>query len=93
MCNLFKHILQCILYLLIISLIYFHISFAKNMFSTIHDELHFNITQQLSLENILLCLIRKYFKFCGEMCYKSIIAVLLPGYLVFNKTNLKLGII
>ena len=93
MCNCFKHILQCILYLLVISLIYFHISFAKNMFSNIYDELHFNIKQQLSFENILVCLFRKYFNFCGEMCYKSLIAVLLSGYLVFNNTNLKLGII
>lgn len=92
--KLLKLLLQIVVYFLVINLFHLHLYFAKHIYSSLYDELPFKEIQQHSLQNVLLCFLNTFtFGLCGEVCYKSILAVVLSGCFAFNVKNIKIGVL
>jgi hypothetical protein len=97
--KLFKLVLQIVMYFLVINLFHLHFHFAKCIYVSLYDnDLHVNdnkdIQQHSTLQNALVGFLNKFtFGLCGEVCYKSILAVGLSGCFAFNVKNIKIGIL
>lgn len=97
--RLFKLALQIIVYFLVINLFQLYFQFAKCVYVSLYeDDLQVSdndIQQQYSaLQNGLVGVVNKFtFGLCGEVCYKSVLAVGLSGCFAFNVKNIKIGIL